>query len=61
MIPILVRLTGKQKTGLENLSAQTGASQAFLIRKAVDEYLARKEIPSTPQGSLTRGVIPKDR
>lgn len=58
MIPILVRLTGKQKTGLENLSAETGASQAFLIRKAVDEYLTRKGVQKpTPEGA----GFPKDR
>lgn len=56
MVPVLVRLTGKQKTGLENLSAETGASQAFLIRKAVDEYLTRKGVQKPPEVS----GIPKD-
>lgn len=44
MIPVLVRLTAKQKAGLEKLNEDTGASQAFLIRKALDEYLERKGV-----------------
>lgn len=42
MIPILVRVTGKQKTQLESVSSMTGASQAFIIRRALDEYLERR-------------------
>lgn len=58
MVPTLVRLTGEQKTGLENLSARTGASQAYLIRKAVEEYLARKLLQNPPPEGVG---FPKDQ
>lgn len=52
MIAILVRLTGSQKTELENISAVTGASQAFLIRKAIDEFLDARQRRIKTVGSL---------
>lgn len=38
---MLVQLTNEQIAGLKEISARTGASVAWQIRQAVDEYLLK--------------------
>ncbi len=43
MIRLGIYLTKKQKDAFEHEAKKTGLSVAELIRRALDEYLARKE------------------
>ena len=42
-------LTEQEIVRLQSLSDKTGLTVAEIIRRAVDEYLDRKEVPSNPE------------
>lgn len=61
MVKISTYLTMEQCKALSDVSAESGAPMAVLIRRSIDMYLETKKKPgSQAQGARPRRVVRKD-